>query len=202
MFWGIRKNMRRLNIGAGISKIPNFINVDISERADVIIDIGSQPLPFETSSIDLIFSYHTLEHIPNYLYALSEIYRVLRNGGIFLVGLPYVTLTEYHLVNPYHLHDFNEYSFDFFDPKKLKGSAAEKSDVRFYKIFHRFNYMKPFAKFPDFIRSWCRRHLLNVVKNIDFGLVAVKTGGIIPDCKPSELILAFDDCLNSRVQYD
>ena len=88
------------------------------------MDLGRDKLPFENDTVDLIFSYHTLEHIPDYLFALSEIHRVLKHGGLFLVGLPYVTLTEYHLVNPYHLHNFNEFSFDFFDAKRLKGSAG------------------------------------------------------------------------------
>jgi predicted SAM-dependent methyltransferase len=118
-----------LNIGAGRTYIPNFVNVDIDPKADVCVDLSKDRLPFEDNSVDLIFSYHAMEHIPDYLFALSEIYRVLKHGGRFLVGLPYVSLTEYHLVNPYHLHNFNEYSFDFFDPEKLKGSAAEQNSI-------------------------------------------------------------------------
>ncbi|MDQ3387656.1 MAG: methyltransferase domain-containing protein, partial [Actinomycetota bacterium] len=84
----------RLNIGAGQTYIPGFINIDISSKADIVLDLGRDQLPFEDNSVDLIFSYHTLEHVPNYLFALSEIHRVLKNGGAFLVGLPYITLTE------------------------------------------------------------------------------------------------------------
>ncbi len=108
-------NSRRinLNIGASQTYIPGFTNIDISNKANISLDLSKDSLPFEDSSVDLVFSYHTLEHVPDYLFSLSEIHRVLKHGGHFLVGLPYVTLTEYNLVNPYHLHNFNEYSFDF-----------------------------------------------------------------------------------------
>lgn len=114
------KSEVKLNIGAGVTYIPGFVNIDISTQADITLDLGKDRLPFDDNSVDLIVSYHTLEHVSDYLFALSEIHRVLKHGGRFLVGLPYVTLTEYHLVNPYHLHNFNEYSFDFFDVDKNK----------------------------------------------------------------------------------
>jgi len=196
-------NERRLNIGAGQTYIPGFINIDISSRADITLDLGKDRLPFEDDSIDLVFSYHTLEHVPDYLFALSEIHRVLKHGGFFLAGLPYVTLSEYHLVNPYHLHNFNEYSFDFFDPGRLKGSAAEKNEILFVKVFHRFHYIGVFNLLTPPFRAWCRRHLFNIVRQIDFGLIAIKeTDGEIPSCDRRSLILRFDTCLHSRIPYE
>jgi SAM-dependent methyltransferase len=192
----------KLNIGAGHTNIPGFINIDISSRADISLDLGKDRLPFDDDSVDLIFSYHTLEHVPDYLFALSEIHRVLKHGGRFLVGLPYVTLTEFHLVNPYHLHNFNEFSFDFFDMKKLKGSAAEANPVLFNKVFHRFHYIGIFNKVPEPFRSWCRRHLFNVVQKIDYGLICVKRmDGTVPSCDGKLLRQEFDECLSSCIPY-
>ncbi len=166
----------RLNIGAGHTFIPGFQNIDVSERADIRVDIGRELLPFESDSVELVFSYHTLEHVDDYLFALGEIHRVLRHGGHFLLGVPYVTLTEFNLINPYHRHHFSERSFDFFDPARLKGTAAEQNPIRFRKAFHRFHYIGGFHLVPPPFRSWCRRHLFNVVRKIDLGLVAIKDG--------------------------
>ena len=194
----------KLNIGAGKTRIPGFINIDIAERAELSLDIGTTPLPFEDSSVDLIFSYHTMEHVPNYLFALSEIYRVLKHGGIFLVGLPYVTLTEYHLINPYHLHNFSEHSFAFFEPRQLKGSAAETNDISFVRVFHRFHYIGIFKLLPPPFRTWCRRHLLNVVRKVDMGLIAFKgtreMGRMILDSH--KLQKQFDKCVRARIPYE
>lgn len=192
----------RLNIGAGGTYIPGFTNIDISAKADITLDLSKDTLPFNDDSVDLVFSYHTLEHIPDYLFALSEIHRVLKHGGRFLVGLPYVTLTEYNLVNPYHYQNFNEFSFDFFDPKKLKGSAAETNPVLFKKVFHRFHYIGAFHIIPPPLRSWCRRHLYNVVRKIDFGLIAVKRKDEeLPLHDKQQLQREFQECMRLRVHY-
>ncbi len=191
----------KLNIGAGQTYIPEFINIDLSDKADISLDLSTDRLPFEDNSVDLVFSYHTLEHIPDYLFALSEIYRVLKHRGRFLIGLPYVSLTEYNLVNPYHLHNFNEFSFDFFDKTKLKSSAAEVNTILFKKIFHRFDYMGIFKNFPPPLQTWCRRHLFNVVRKIDYGLLAIKVGDEILSWNQADLIQEFDKCLNSRIPY-
>lgn len=190
-----------LNIGASQTYLPGFVNIDIASNADISLDLNKDRLPFEDGSVDLVFSYHTLEHISNYLFSLSEIHRVLKHGGRFLVGLPYVTLTEYNLVNPYHLHNFNEFSFDFFDKTKLKGSATEINPILFTKIFHRFDYIGRFKYLPYSMQTWCRRHLFNVVQKIDFGLLAVKQMDDTPTYDKKKLLNEFDQCLNSRLFY-
>lgn len=194
----------QLNIGAGKTYIPDFVNIDISARAEVQLDIGREGLPFDQDSVDLVFSYHTLEHVPDYLFALGEIYRVLKHGGCLLVGVPYVTSSEFNLVNPYHRHQFNEHSFDFFDPQKLKNSAAEDNPICFKKIFHRFHYTSEFDSMTEPMRSWCRRHLFNVVKKIDFGLLAVKDPSKeMPTISDAEkrMLQEFDTCLEKRTAY-
>jgi len=198
-------NEVKLNIGAGYNYIDGFVNIDISPKADVTLDLGRDRLPFDDESVDLVFSYHCLEHVGDFLFALGEIYRVLRHGGRFLVGLPYVSSTRYHLVNPYHHHNFNEYSFKFFDPDELKGSAAEDNPIVFKKVFHRYYYMHGFRRMPCFLRNWCRRHLFNVVRTIDFGLLAVRDPNkpLMVDCtvrRAMEQELA--ECLAARVTYE
>lgn len=191
-----------LNIGAGLTHIPGFINIDSSERADLSIDLECEKLPFADSSVDVVFTYHTLEHISNYLFALGEIHRVLKHGGKLFVGVPYATLTKYHLINPYHLQNFNEYSFDFFDPNKLQGSAAESSAIHFEEIFSRIHYIGVFKHLPAVMKRWCRDHMLNVAQKIDFGLVAMKFSGD-QHKKPHaiEMLNQFDTILASRIPY-
>lgn len=193
----------KLNIGAGMSRIPGFVNIDISKEADVTLDLSCDALPFDTDSVDLIFSYHTLEHVDNLLFALGEIHRVLRHEGRLLIGLPYV-LTEYHVVNPYHVHNFNERFFEFFDPTKIKGSAVEANPVLFRSIFNRYHYMGGFRYVPQPFRSWCRRHLFNVVWKIDIGLLAIKdpTKPICVDVRTRRrLEREFRACLDARVTH-
>ncbi len=194
---------QRLNIGASQTKLDGFVNVDVAPWADVSLDLGSDVLPFEDDSVDLVFSYHTLEHVPDYLFALGEIYRVLKHGAPLLIGLPYVTLTEVHLVNPYHLHNFNEFSFDFFETGKLRNSASENvtnRPIEFKKAFHRFHYMGVANVLPEPGKRWARRHLFNVVRKIDFGLVAVKNDTPV-HLDAGALEQEFLACMSARHPY-
>lgn len=201
----LNSNELKLNIGAGITYLPGFKNIDVSPRAEISLDLNKSPLPFADSSVDLVFSYHTLEHVDNYLFALGEIHRVLKHGGRFLLGVPYVTSTRSHLVNPYHRQNFNEHSFDFFDPAKNKGSAAEQNPILFRPVFQHYHYVGVFHLFPWPLSELARRHLFNVVRKIDFGLLCVKDRTRLPTCD-GELVRRmrreFQVCLSGRVAYE
>jgi SAM-dependent methyltransferase len=45
-------------------------------------------LPFDKGAFDFVYSYHVLEHIPRYRDALSEMNRVLAQGGGLWIGTP------------------------------------------------------------------------------------------------------------------
>lgn len=57
-----------------------------SPLADVKADL--RKLPFENHAYDLILCNHVLEHIPDHLQALSELYRVLKKGGTLIAQVP------------------------------------------------------------------------------------------------------------------
>lgn len=196
--------MTRLNIGAGRTYIPGFTNIDLSPSADLSLDLNADRLPFDDDSVDLVFTYHALEHLDRYLFALGEIHRVLKHGCPLLVGVPYVTLTEYNLVNPYHRQNFNEHSFDFFDPAKLRGSAVEQHEILFTKIAHRFHYTGEYADEPAEKREWARRHLFNVVSRIDLAVLTIhdpSTPLPVDEWTPERMLAVFDECLAARVPY-
>ena len=58
-----------------------------SPLADVKADICA--LPFEDNCYDMIICNHVLEHIPDDLKAMSELYRVLKPGGLAILQVPY-----------------------------------------------------------------------------------------------------------------
>jgi SAM-dependent methyltransferase len=200
----LSNDLVKLNIGAGVTFIPGFVNIDVTPRGDIQLDLNHERLPFEDGSVDLVFSNHTLEHLDDYLHGIGEIHRVLKHGGELLVGVPYVTLTEFNLVNPYHRQHFNEFSFDFFDPQRLLGSAAEGGAVMFRKICHRFHYLPEFENESPEKQEWYRRHWFNVVREIDVGVLAIKDRTrplpIEPDTA-QRLMRQYDECMAARVPH-
>jgi SAM-dependent methyltransferase len=65
-----------VNAAAAGSKL-SLVNADIRE------------VPFAPESFDVVYTMGTIEHIAEYRDAMREIHRVLRPGGIALIGVPY-----------------------------------------------------------------------------------------------------------------
>ncbi len=64
-----------------------YISTDLnSPLADVVADICD--LPFPNDEFDLILCNHVLEHIPNDITAMTELYRVLKKGGTLIAQVP------------------------------------------------------------------------------------------------------------------
>jgi len=52
----------------------------------IVADVRA--LPFRSGAFDLVYSMGTIEHFPEYRTAIGEIYRVLRPGGLAIIGVP------------------------------------------------------------------------------------------------------------------
>lgn len=84
------KTKSKVQLGSGRHKLKEYINIDICCDPDIYWDVRDS-LPFHDNSIEEIFSEHMLEHLDystsvNAL--LRESYRVLKDGGKFIVGVP------------------------------------------------------------------------------------------------------------------
>ncbi len=81
---------RKIQIGGGRHMIDGFLNIDIIPPADIIFDIR-EGLPLNSNHVELIFAEHFLEHIDYPVSAkkfIRECYRVLRKGGVLILGVP------------------------------------------------------------------------------------------------------------------
>ncbi len=91
---------RTLDVGCGIGDMlrfhPGTIGVDINPmniaycRQDGLDAVVMAPdvLPFEPQAFDSVVLDNVLEHIANPAPLLAEVHRVLRPGGVFVVGVP------------------------------------------------------------------------------------------------------------------
>ncbi len=100
-------NMRKLNIGSGKDRVVGFINLDIdtSTRPDIVRDI-EKGMPFENDSVDEIVCSHTLEHIKDLSFVLSEFYRVCKNGAQITISVPLMDASDMT-----HVRFFNSDTF-------------------------------------------------------------------------------------------
>lgn len=57
-------------------------------NVDLVLDVRSMP-QIQNDTFDCVFCSGVLEHVDDYLAGLKEITRILRSGGILLLGLPF-----------------------------------------------------------------------------------------------------------------
>jgi SAM-dependent methyltransferase len=95
------KNQRFYNIGAGLFRHPAWTNIDFySEHYKKNpIDINNnllekKPLPIPDKSANIVYSSHTIEHIPNDAaqYMFNEAYRILKKKGFLRITAPDIDL--------------------------------------------------------------------------------------------------------------
>lgn len=80
----------KLNLGCGPNPKPGWVNIDLTDTADLRLDLR-EPLPFADGSVSFIYTEHFFEHLefPNEAEALlREALRVLGPGGTLSIGVP------------------------------------------------------------------------------------------------------------------
>lgn len=108
-----------LDVGCGVNKYEGAIGLDNNPRtaADVIHDLGDVPYPFADNEFDLVVSSHSIEHIPDVMAFVEELYRITKNGGRIKIVTPHYTNPDW-ATDPTHRNHFNSYSFNSFMPER------------------------------------------------------------------------------------
>ena len=107
--------MKILDVGCGTNKHEGAIGLDNNSRtdADVIHDLGSIPYPFPDDEFDLIVSNHVIEHVPDVMAFVTELYRIARHGGHIKLLTPHYTNPDW-ANDPTHRNHINSYTFNTF----------------------------------------------------------------------------------------
>lgn len=88
----IEQRKTKLNIGCGKDIREGYLNCDYIKApgVDLVFDISKEKIPLPDNSVDEILCSHVLEHIHDWhLNPMSEMHRVLKEGGILEIRVPY-----------------------------------------------------------------------------------------------------------------
>jgi SAM-dependent methyltransferase len=130
---------------------------------DVVHDLNERPWPWADNTIDEIWAKDVLEHLPNTLGTMEELYRITKPGASVYIAVPYWNSWE-AITDPTHVRQFNEFTFNFFDPTKSQCQERPYySNARF--IIDRLGFgvqltpylhteTRLFWKFPGGIFPW------------------------------------------------
>jgi SAM-dependent methyltransferase len=128
--------------------------------------------PIKSSSIDVVVSLETLEHILNPIPFLDEIHRVLVSNGVLILSTPHnESESRFSPANPFHLR---EYSWN---------ELA-------YLLSHRFVIMSRWSQVSNLSKNW------NSVKSSSAGSLFVALKNFLP----KGMISYVKDIIISRVK--
>jgi FkbM family methyltransferase len=106
--------MLKVDIGCGDSKPAGFVGVDIcpGDQVDIVADI-SQALPFEDNTVDELRAYDVVEHLPDRINTMNEIWRVCKPGAKIDIVVP-STDGRGAFQDPTHISFWNINSFRYY----------------------------------------------------------------------------------------
>ncbi|MBC8490071.1 MAG: methyltransferase domain-containing protein [Bacteroidetes bacterium] len=171
---------RKLNLGSGSDIKKGYINLDIFkvEGVDVVHDLSIYPYPFEDNYFEEIIAIHILEHLPDTVQTLKELWRIAKPEAKIIIRVPYWNSID-SITDPTHLKLFNEYSFDFFDPRKKHFKNRSYYNYPQYRI-DKITYFIYLGRYIGYrkINSKLLKHILgslahiwgNVIRVLEFEL--------------------------------
>jgi SAM-dependent methyltransferase/uncharacterized protein YbaR (Trm112 family) len=148
IFSSLHENTVALSIGGGPQRTHNYLtNINIGPFHNVDVVGDAHKLPYADRSVDIIYCEAVLEHLSSPTLAITEFYRVLKNGGTALVITPFM--------QPYHGYPFHYQNFTLsghLNLFKQQGFTIQESGTCVgpsYTLYHIvFSYIKEYVPFP------------------------------------------------------
>lgn len=181
--------MKILDVGCGANKAEGAIGLDNNPRttADVIHDLGVLPYPFADNEFDLVVSNHVVEHVPDVMAFITELYRVTKTGGRIKLLTPHYTNPDW-ANDPTHRNHINSYTFntfladrqvfDFYTEVQLKLVSCRVSLANLWRILGIEYLVNLDQKSPKlrFLRKFWEQYLSYIIrgKELRFEFEVVK----------------------------
>jgi SAM-dependent methyltransferase len=111
----------KLNLGCGKLHKDGFVNVDLKEPADELVNLAHEKWPWPDGTIDALEADNLLEHFDNdeFMRFLNEAHRVLKPGGRFWWKVPNaLDWPDGAFGDPTHKRYFFPRSFYYIDESK------------------------------------------------------------------------------------
>jgi len=125
----------KLNLGCSDEHLDGFVNVDVCEPADVIADL-TVTWPWDDGTVSHIRAWDIIEHLPEPIFTMNEMWRVLEPGGTVEIVVP-TTDGRGAWQDPQHVSFWNRNSFFYYTDGKGERERFGKS----YGITARFRVL-------------------------------------------------------------
>lgn len=117
-----------------------------------IIQGDAEALPYKDNTFDFVFMTETLEHMLDYDKAVSEVRRVLRPKGIFIVSVPNRDWASYDFYDKTRNKEWQPVDDHYFRVDEIKSLLKNNSFcIAKYRGSDNLYYYAPYHKYEQFI---------------------------------------------------
>jgi len=166
-----RSSLVLADIGCGQSPEDGFTGYDYHSTTPGVIhaDLYNAPWPFADNSVDYFRASHFLEHVPDWDYHFSEVYRSLRMGGYYEIISPYY-LNNRWWQDPDHkqpiLHErFSYLSHEWRKAVKMDhyGAVVNFEVVQWFELLNEDFREQGYSTEAIY---WHKRHSFNIIDDL------------------------------------
>ncbi len=128
--------------------------VDLSTHPNVTFkQCNVPPLPFNDETFDCVISFQVIEHIKDDVRMVSEVERVLKKGGVFIVSTPNILMSLTR--NPWHIREYTSSQFSDLLSTKF-------TDIEPFGVVGNQKIMEYYAKNEEGVRRFTRFDILDL----------------------------------------
>jgi SAM-dependent methyltransferase len=156
--------MKKLHLGCGHDIKAGWVNHDLSPLpgVDIVHDLNRFPWPFQDAEFSEVWMKDVLEHLPDTIAVMEELYRITAPGAKVYIAVPYWNSFE-SITDPTHKRSFNELTFEFFDPTKRRCQNRPYYSKARFVIRRQGYFIKPFAPHLDLTRFFGPFYVFNPI---------------------------------------
>ncbi|MGA1871581.1 MAG: class I SAM-dependent methyltransferase [bacterium] len=127
----------KLNLGCCNTLLPGFVNVDIIPAPGVMVADLRKPWPWQDNSVNHVHAWDIIEHLPDKIFTMNELWRVLQPGGKVEIIVP-TTEGSGAWQDPTHASFWNRRSFLYYEA----GNPYRERFAHYYGIQAKFTVMQ------------------------------------------------------------
>ncbi len=128
----------KLNLGCSDRHLEGYLNIDIAEPADELVDLRKD-WPWPDTSVDEVFAADIFEHLPDKRHTMNELWRVLKPGGLAKIEVPSAARGAGAFCDPTHVSFWTASDFEYYEKgnyarERFRSSYGIRADFRIVNL--------------------------------------------------------------------
>jgi len=119
----------KLNLGCGSDIKTGYVNVDAFALSgvEIVHDLNAMPWPWEAGSVSEVLLHNVLEHLPDTIAVMKELYRICHDGALVKIAVPHPRHDDF-ISDPTHCSNITQRTMYLFSKKICEETAKDANN--------------------------------------------------------------------------